>query len=301
MNIIEFDYKNTPLISEPIILCLGYFDGIHLGHQKIINSALNEGYKVAVLTFDNAPITLINPLKEKEFITSNYDKAEYLEKLGVSYLLLMTFDQEAMELTKDQYIEEVLFKLNPVAIYCGEDYHFGYKGLGTSEYLKNFFNTKIFELEKFDNVKVASRDIITLIRDGNMKKVNCLLNRPYRINGLVVEGNHKGREIDFPTANLKLSYPYVFPKEGVYMGYAEVYDVKYRCIIEVGKHPTIMMLEKPIIEVHIIDFDKNIYGIDIFVKFIDFIREEQTFESFDKLKIQLQKDKKFAIKNLPLE
>ena len=127
-----------------------------------------------------------------------------------------------------------------------------------------------------------------------------LLGRPFRINGLVVEGKHNGYKLDFPTANLKLDYPYAFPKTGVYLGYAYVDDIKYKAIVSVGTHPTIMRLEKPIIEVHIIDFDGMIYGKDIFIEFIHYQRDEMIFASTDDLKEQLKKDRLSAIRRLKL-
>jgi riboflavin kinase/FMN adenylyltransferase len=148
--------------------------------------------------------------------------------------------------------------------------------------------------------KVSARDISALVEKGDIELVNKLLGRPFRINGLVVEGKHNGHKLDFPTANLKLDYPYAFPKTGVYLGYAYVDDIKYKAIVSVGTHPTIMRLEKPIIEVHIIDFDGMIYGKDIFIEFIHYQRDEMTFASTDDLKEQLKKDRLSAIRRLKL-
>ena len=153
-------------------------------------------------------------------------------------------------------------------------------------------------MHRGNKFKISSRDIVKLIQTHKMEKAAELLGRPYRINGLVVEGKHNGRTIDFPTANLSLDYPYVFPDFGVYMGYAEVYGKTYKAIINVGTHPTVVPLYKPIIEVHIIDFMGNIYGKDIFVSFISYMRGEKKFESLEQLKEQLTKDKEKAKKTL---
>ena len=298
MKLFEFSYNEVPQISEDLNICLGFFDGIHLGHQALFKKAKKEGNKVGVLTFDNSPAYVLGKISENNCLTSIADKAEYLEELKIDYLFLMHFDKSVATLTKDEFIDKVLKTLNPKKIYCGEDYRFGVRGEGNPTYLKLYFDVEIFQTEKKDNNKISSRDIVKLIQTHKIPKANELLGRPYRINGLVVEGKHNGRTIDFPTANLQLDYPYVFPDYGVYMGYAEVYGKRYKAIINVGTHPTIVPLYKPIIEVHIIDFEGNIYGKDIFVYFIDYMRSEKKFASLEELKEQLQKDKEKAKKTL---
>ena len=298
MKIYQFDYQHTPINIEQSILCLGFFDGVHLGHQAMIKQALNEGYKVSVLTFDEAPAFVLGRIKENHYLTSVSDKAEIFEQLGVDAMYIMQFDMTASKLTKDEFIDKVIRPLNPKRIYCGEDYTFGIWGEGDPNYLSLFFDVNVIETEKEDNIKVSARDISHLIEHGHIERANKLLGRPFRLNGLVTEGKHNGKKIDFPTANLKLDYPYAFPKTGVYFGYAYVYDNKYKAIISVGTHPTIMQLSKPIIEVHIIDFDGIIYGRDIFVEILYFHREEKIFDNIEELKKQLQRDKLSAIKKL---
>ena len=298
MKIFQFDYKHTPINIDKSALCLGFFDGVHLGHQSMIQKAKNEGYKVSVLTFDESPAFVLGRIKENHYLTSVSDKAEFMEQLGVDYLYIMTFDIETANLTKDEFIDKVIRPLNPIKIFCGEDYTFGIRGEGTPFYLSLMFDVEVVDTLLEKNKKISARDISKLIENGDIELANKLLGRPFRINGLVVEGKHNGRKIDFPTANLKLDYPYAFPKTGVYIGYAYVDEIKYKAIISVGTHPTIMRLEKPIIEVHIIDFDGMIYGKDIFVELKQYLRDEMTFESMDDLKEQLKKDRLSAIRKL---
>lgn len=298
MKLIDFSYPNVPVSEEKIVLCLGYFDGIHLGHQALFAMAKKEGYKVGVLTFDNSPAYVLGKIDANTCLTSVSDKVEFLEELHIDYLYLMHFDKQVATLTKDEFIDKILKVINPVKLYCGEDYRFGVRAEGNPEYLKLYFNIEILSIQKKDGIKISSRDIVKLIQTHKMEKAAELLGRPYRINGLVVEGKHNGRTIDFPTANLSLDYPYVFPDFGVYMGYAEVYGKTYKAIINVGTHPTVVPLYKPIIEVHIIDFVGNIYGKDIFVSFISYMRSEKKFESLEQLKEQLTKDKEKAKKTL---
>ena len=289
MKIIDFDITNTPINDKDLVLCLGFYDGLHLGHQKLIKKALDEGYPVGVMTFDTAPAVLLGK-KENFSLTSTFDKADFLEDMDVKFLYIMHFEKETLKVTKDEFIERVLKPLNPKKIFVGTDYRFGTGGEGDAKYLKNFFDVEIVELEKVDNLKISSKKIRELVEAGKMEKAASFLGRPYRVAGLVVEGEHNGQRIDFPTANLDLDYTYVFPKEGVYMGYAYFLNRKRKAMICVGTHPTIHQLLKPIIEVHIIDFNENLYGRELYVDFVSFIRPVMQFASMDELREQLLKD-----------
>ena len=295
MKIIDFNINSTPTNDKDLVLCLGFYDGLHLGHQHLINLALKEGYPVGVMTFDVAPAVLLGK-KENYSLTSTYDKADFLEDMGVKYLFLMHFEKETLKVTKDEFIEKVLKPLNPKKIFVGADYKFGMLGEGDANYLKNFFDVEIVPLQKVDNMKISSKKIRELVEAGKMEKAAALLGRPYRISGLVVEGQHNGQRIDFPTANLDLDYTYVFPKEGVYMGYGYFMNRKRKAMICVGTHPTIHQLLKPIIEVHIIDFNEDIYGRDLVVDFVSFVRPVMQFASMEELKAQLIKDEE-KVKN----
>ncbi|HKM10572.1 MAG: riboflavin biosynthesis protein RibF [Bacilli bacterium] len=299
MELIEFSFTNTPKLNEKIVLCLGFFDGVHLGHQAIINAAKKEGYKVGVLTFDNSPSVVLGKIAFNEAITSPADKADLFEELGVDYLLLLHFDLDASKRTKDEFINLILSPLNPVKIYCGEDYRFGVRGEGNPTYLKNFFPVEIFPLQLQNGMKISSSDIAKAIQSGDIEHASSLLGRYYRLSGLVIQGKHNGQALNFPTANLSLDYYYVHPKIGVYVGYAYPHGEKHKCLINVGTHPTIMPLLEPIIEVHILDYDGNLYGLHLFVDFVKYVRPEYRFQSTDELKKQLQKDLEKAKKCLP--
>ena len=289
MKIIDFYIDNTPANDKDLVLCLGFYDGLHLGHQHLINKALSEGYPVGVMTFDLAPAFLLGK-KENYSLTSTFDKADFLEDMGVKFLYLMHFDKETLKVTKDEFIERVLKPLNPKKIFVGEDYKFGTGGEGDATYLSRFFNVEVVPLQKVDNIKISSKKIRQFVEDGQMEKASALLGRPYRISGLVVEGGGNGRKINFPTANLELNYTYVFPKEGVYMGYAYFLNRKRKAMICVGTHPTIHQLLNPIIEVHIIDFNEVLYGREIYVDFVSYIRPVVEFPSLEDLREQLLKD-----------
>lgn len=295
MKIIDFYINETPANDKDLVLCLGFYDGLHLGHQHLIQKALDEGYPVGVMTFDLAPAFLLGK-KENYSLTSTFDKADFLEDMGVKFLYLMHFDKETLKVTKDEFIDRVLKPLNPRKIFVGEDYNFGVGGEGDAAYLSRFFDVEVVPLQKIDNMKISSKKIRQLVEAGEVEQASKLLGRPYRISGLVVEGHGNGRKINFPTANLELNYTYVFPKEGVYMGYAYFLNRKRKAMICVGTHPTINQLLNPIIEVHIIDFNEVLYGREIYVDFVSYIRPVIQFATFEELREQLLKDEE-KVKN----
>ncbi len=298
MEIIQFRLGDKLDAIPDLILCLGFFDGVHIGHQSLIKNSRKEGYKLGVLTFSQSPAFVMGRKLVDNCITSISDKADIFEEMGVDYLFLMDFDRQTVNATKDEFIDKVLLPINPYQICCGSDYHFGVRAEGDVDYLKRFFNVKVKDFEKNHELKISSRTIISLIQQGEMESVAEMLGRYYRVNGTVMAGFKNGKKIDFPTANMKLEYEYVFPKSGVYVGYGYVFGEKYKAIINVGTHPTINPLASPAIEVHLIDFDGNLYGKNIFVEFVKFIREEKKFDSLDDLKVQLGKDKQKAKKIL---
>ncbi len=297
MKIIEIDINNVIKVGNNLQLCLGYFDGLHLGHLKLIKDALKHG-PTGVMTFDISPHLYLKKVPLYSTLTSLADKADILEDLGVKYLFVLRTNDELIHLDKKAFIEKILLKLDPNKIYVGQDYRFGYMGKGTPNYLSKFIPTKIEKLYIKEKKKISSTYIINLIKEGNVKEAHKLLSRPYSLSGLVVEGNKKGRDLGFPTANLDLDFPYVLPKIGVYMGYCYFMSRKRKAIVSVSTHPTFQELDKPIVEVHIIGFDENIYGRFLKVEFINYIRDVIKFNSLDDLKIQLEKDKDLAIKRL---
>ena len=300
MEIIEFKYKDDIKISEPINMCLGYFDSLHIGHISIIKSALKEDKKTALLTFDISPKYILGKLDKLEGISSLSDKADYLGELGLDYLLILHFDKELSELPAEDFISDILSKFNINKVYCGEDYRFGYCALGDTNLLKEHFDVEVVNLLTYNNQKVSSRDIVSYIEKGDIISANNLLGRNYRMCGNVERGLGNGHKIGFATANLDLDYSYVLPKEAVYMGYAFVDDIKYKAVISVSAHPTIERLNKPIVEVHLIDFNDNLYGKFLYVEFVSLIRDITKFNSLEELSSQIQKDVDLAKKQLKL-
>lgn len=298
MKIVEFDLDNVPSDYPNTALCLGFFDGLHLGHQSIINAALKTKKDVAVLTFSTPPAYVIGRKDDKRSLTSIDDKADILEAMGVKYLFVMPFDNRIMNVSRLDFINRVLKVLNPSEIYCGEDYRYGKDALGTPNFLARYFKVTVLELKQYKDYKFSSKTIRKAIYDGDIKLANACLGHPYRIGGFVTTGNRNGTTLGFPTANLDLDFAYVIPANGVYMGYGYIHETKYKCLISVGTHPTLGELDAPIIEVYLIDFNETIYGDSLFVEFIDRIRDMMKFDDTKDLVAQINKDKEYALKRL---
>ena len=300
MKIIEIDVNNLQLEPNPgISLCLGYFDGVHLGHLDLINKAVEAG-EAAVMTFDISPSYALKKNPNEWFLTSLFDKANILKSVGVKYLYVLRMCPELLVISADEFIDHILKAINPKKLFVGEDYRFGRYASGTPEDLKEYFDTTTVPLKKVDGQKISSRVIRDFVSIGEMEEASKLLSRPYTIVGLVVEGKHNGQKIGFPTANLELDYPYVLPKIGVYMGFVKLMSSKYKALICVSTHPTIMELNAPLIEVHLISYKGDLYGREIEVQFVKFMRDVFRFDSVDDLKEQLQKDREEAKKTLQL-
>ena len=300
MKIIEIDVNNLQIEPNPeVTLCLGYFDGVHVGHLDLINKAVESG-NAAVMTFDISPSFTLKKNPSDNMLTSLFDKANILKSLGVKYMYFLRMSDELLKYSALEFIEQILQAINPKKIIIGEDYRFGRYASGTPKDLKEYFDVEVVPLKLIDGKKISSRTIRELVAQGEMEKASELLSRPYTVVGLVVEGNHNGSKIGFPTANLDLDYPYVLPKIGVYMGFVKLMSSKYKCIIAVSTHPTIMELNKPLVEVHLISYKGDLYGREIEVQFIKHMRDIIHFDSMDDLKEQLLKDCEEAKKTLQL-
>ncbi len=294
MKTYYFDCQSVPHIKDTFSLCLGYFDGVHIGHQKMIAQSKNEGYKTALLTFDVNPLLTLGKIENDVYLTSLKDKEEILLKLGVDYLFVLKFDKKCSDLTDTEFIEKILLAINPEVVFCGEDYSFGKNGSGDVQLLSKFIKTIIVPFVKVDGRKVSSSTILDLIKSNKIEQANALLGREYSIKGTIVKGLQNGRNLGFPTANIT-GKNYLLPACGVYYTKVLLNGEIYDGITNVGRHPSIDVLNEEIIETHILKAnDIDLYGKDINLYFVKKIRDEQKFDSKNSLTNQMQKDKEFV-------
>lgn len=298
MELIKIDLENKTIPSN-IIACIGEFDGIHIAHKELIKKVLEIGkkknLKTGIITFDPHPDYILNKKKLEKYITPVDEKIKIIEKnYEIDYLIIIHFTKELSEMSKDDFYNLYLKDLNTLVI--GYDFRFGKNGEGDYQYLKSKKdNIFVFNQICFENQKVGTSMIIELLKEGDMKLVSKLLGRNYSISGVVSKGSQIGKKIGFPTANINLSDKYYSLKKGVYVCKVLIENQYYLGICNFGNNPSFNEIEKPRVEVHIFDFNDDIYDSNITIEFIDFIRKERKFESIEKFKEQLNKDISYCI------
>lgn len=284
--------------KDRLSVALGYFDGLHTGHQLVIKEAIeygkSRGLKSAVMTFSPNPNVILKKLTCERLITPQTEKIRLLKQLGVDYLIILTFNEDLASLGATDFINRYLIEMNVAHVSTGFDFRFGKKGEGCVELLQKYsdqFSLNITAKKAIENEKIGSTQIKSYLAVGDIKKANEMLGRPYMIAGTVVSGQQKGRQIGFPTANVGLNEPYIIPKNGVYVVKAIIGEQMYPAMCNIGHNPTFNFMDHLSIEVHILDFNQDIYGQEIKVEFYERIREEERFASIEALMTQLESDR----------
>ncbi|NLI94309.1 MAG: bifunctional riboflavin kinase/FAD synthetase [Erysipelotrichaceae bacterium] len=299
MIIKHLNLANITPFEEEAVLCLGYFDGVHLAHLALINEARKLGKKVAVLTFYTNSES--HASRRHTYLNSDDDKIELFEHYGVDHVLFAIFDDEFTKISPNDFIEHILNKLNIHTVVVGYDFRFGHKAKGSALDLKESktanFKTTIVEKVETNKSEVISTTLIKQkISEGKVREANELLNYNYKIRGKVVKGRGNGAKLGFPTANIAPIGNYVIPKTGVYAGTLIIDNVEYLGMINIGTHPSIEQLSEAIIEIHVFDYNKRIYGKEVSLTFLNFEREEEKFASVDKL-IETMKNDEINIRS----
>ena len=293
-------------IKNPV-LTIGTFDGVHVGHQKIIEKLNQIATQVdgesVLFTFFPHPRMIINPLNHGiKLIQSHDEKLEKLEKLGLKHLIIVPFTKEFSEITAYDFVVELLVKkLKINTLIVGYDHQFGKNREGNLTYLIDkgkIFGFNVIEIpaQEINDVNVSSSKIRHALEDGNISVANHYLNEPFQLWGKVIHGNKLGRTIGFPTANIEINDALkLIPGNGVY-GVSLILEDKRMVygMMNIGTRPTIDEKKSIHIEIHIFDFNEDIYGQDIRIFIHHFVRKEQKFESIDALKNQLKEDEKIT-------
>lgn len=286
------------------IVTLGTFDGVHYGHSAILNKICqetNENFESVIITFFPHPRLIIDSNDSVKLLNTIDEKAKLLENLGVQNFIIHPFDKTFSELSPREFVEQVLVKtLRVHKIIIGHDHKFGKNRAADFNDLIRFgkeFNFEVEEIsaQQINDVSISSTKIRNAILEGNITQANSFLGYNYMLNGVVVKGNQLGRTIDYPTANISINESYkLIPNNGVYIVSVEVENVTYFGMMNIGVKPTLGNNEKSI-EVHILNFSKDIYNQSLSVSIFKKIREEQKFQSLNELKNQLEKDKQTTI------
>ena len=297
-------YKKNKIIKrfKRSVVAIGNFDGLHLGHKKVLNQARKKAKenkcKFGVVTFEPLPVMFFNKKIKNHRINNIKQKIDQLKKLKVDFLKIIKFNKKFSNLSPNKFIENILYKnLNCKFIFVSKNFKFGKKRKGDIHKLKEkekvfYYKTIITKPLKKTNKILSSTFIRSEISKGKVNVAKKLLGREWSIEGKVIKGEQRGRKIGFPTCNLKLN-DYILPKLGVYSVSVLINKSKKKGIANIGYRPTFRG-KSLILEVNIFGLNKNLYKKTIVVNFIKFIRSEKKFKNIRELKIQIKKDIKKA-------
>ena len=284
-------------LGEKLAVAIGFFDGVHLGHQKVITHATryakDNHVKSMVITFDRSPKVALGFALNDGYLTPTHEKLRILEEMGVDYVHVLKFDASFLKLSADTFINDYLLKIGVCYVSVGFDFRFGHNGIGNTEHLQRYdaFKLNVSEPVLLEGNKVSTRSIKKCLKTGDLTLVNQMLGRPFSVSGEIVRGRQLGRTIGFPTANFKLDEDYLFPLRGVYATVSYVENVRHASMTNVGYNPTANTGDDLTVETYILNFDEDIYEKTLRLEFFKKIRDEVKFNGLDELTTQLEKDK----------
>ena len=301
-----FDNLKSYSSEKESILTIGTFDGVHIGHNKILKRLIQDSKKnnlsSLVMTFFPHPRMILNKSHEIKMIDTIDEKINLLEKTGLDNLIIHPFDNNFSKIRAKEFVEEILVKkLKIKEIIIGYDHKFGKDREASVEDLKKFgkdymFTVKEIPAQEIDSIAISSTKIRNAILNGEIEKCNKFLGRNFILTGKVVYGDGLGKKIDFPTANIEIKETYkIIPKNSVYLVKTKINSNTYFGMMNIGVRPTVGGTNKSL-EIHFFNFKDNIYGKNVSIEIIKKIRDEEKFSSIDQLKIQLKKDEQFCLK-----
>jgi len=304
------DFK--PVVNA--IVTIGTFDGVHLGHQAVFKQMRDEAEKIGgetvVITFYPHPrIVLGVDNTDLKFIKTEKKKIQHIEKAGIDNLIIIEFTEDFAATSSEDFIKDLIVDyIKPKVLIIGYDHQFGSNREGSFELLNNLGNNLGFEVKKVDeqnveDITISSTQIRNLLNQGDIKSANRLLGHEYSITGIVVKGQSIGHNLGFPTANIEIADEYkLIAAIGVYACRVHIGQTIYKGMSNIGYRPTIDKIDNSdpgiTIEVNIFDFNESIYGKEITISFVDWMRNEHKFESKEALSKQLAKDKIHALEIL---
>lgn len=303
MKIIKLNhpYQDHLIEDAPIVLALGFFDGIHKGHQKVIQTAKamaeSHGYKLAVMSFNQHPSVIFQGVSPESirYLSPESRKVELLEELGVDLFYIVNFTKEFASLTPQEFVDQYIVGLHTKIVVAGFDYTYGKRDIANMrilpEYSKNRFTIITIPEQRNSKGKISSTAIRTALSNGNIVEANKLFGYDYEMNGKVVHGfGRGGKKLGYPTANIEVSNDTFLLKNGVYIVEMDVDGTWIPGMASIGFNPTFNDVKKITIEVHLLDFNEDIYDKKVKVKWLYYLRDELKFDSLDALMVQLKED-----------
>lgn len=302
MRIVNVKLGEIRKQKNPVVACIGYFDGMHKGHQALVKATIEKakelGVESGLITFDPDPWVTLRDAKDVKHITPLQQRINIAVELGIKNIFILNFTKEMAALSPVDFIK-VLDSCNIKALICGFDYHYGQFGKGDIESLKRDADFEVIVIDAVSDSegKISSTRITNLIEEGEVHKAEELLGYAYRVEGYVVHGNAKGRTIGYPTANVSVPSEYLEPKSGVYACFALVDGKKYKAMVNIGHNPTFNYTETMSLEAYILDFSGDLYDKRLKISFKYYLRPEKKFKYIGNLKMQLEQDE-FAVRTL---
>lgn len=294
------EFKKEELTET--VVAIGFFDGVHEGHQTVIQKAVDvareTGKECAVMTFYPHPSVVLRKDAEKvHYISTLAEKEAIMEELGVDRLYIVTFNKALSQLSPTQFLQHFIHDLYITHMVAGFDYTFGHKGAGNMNNIKEHIQAPleitVITQVSHEETKVSSTSIRSALKEGDVSRAHTLLGRPYSAQGIVIQGDQRGRTLGFPTANLQIEEDKLLPKVGVYAVKVIYEGREYNGMANIGYKPTFRDdMVVPSVEVYILDFNEMIYGETLTVYWHTFIRPEQKFNGIDEIITQLQTDEK---------
>ncbi len=291
--------------KHPTVITIGTFDGVHIGHRKILDRVIKNAQKSAlkstVLTFFPHPRMILQKDSNIKLLNTIGEKTKILEELGLDQLIIHPFTKEFSRLSATEFVRDILVNsLKTKKIIIGYDHRFGRNRNANINDLIAFGSTLDFEVEEIpaqeiDDVSVSSTKIRKALEEGDIRTANTYLGYPYMLTGTITRGKGLGKQLDFPTANLQIQEPYkLVPKNGVYVVQGEIQGNTVAGMMNIGFNPTVSGTRKSI-EIHFFNFDGNLYGQTLQIDILERLRDEHKFDSVEDLKKQLQKDKETSL------
>lgn len=301
-SLAEFNTLNCAVATT------GTFDGVHLGHKKILSQLVQTAHKVGgesvLLTFSPHPRLVLQPDVELQLLTSLEEKIGLLEQTGLDHLIIHPFTKEFSRTPSLEFVREILVnQLGVKQLVIGYDHHFGRNREGSFHHLKEFGPIYGFEVEEIpaldiDAVNISSTKIRTALIEGNVELATTYLGHPYIIGGEVIKGDQIGRSIGFPTANLDINFQHkLIPADAVYAGYVRLNGEHHKAMANIGRRPTVGSNRRSV-EIHLLDFEGDLYGQHLHFAVGHRLRDVMNFKSLDALKTQLALDKEDALSKL---
>ena len=308
MIIRKYNYTQLNNSTKSNYIALGFFDGIHLGHQALLYRCKQKAKKdqalSSVILFNPHPEKIIHQMKHFFLLTPLKEKIQFIKQTGIDQIILIHFNKIFQKISAENFVGRVLSKhLNMKAVFLGYNYHFGYKKRGDIhliEQLSNVYHYQYLILNPVlsNNEHISSTRIKKLLNNGCIEKANQMLGYYYQLSGKVIQGDHRGGPVlSFPTANIQIHPKKLIPHNGIYLAKTRINDHAYQGLVNIGFKPTFYPNQKnKTIEMNIFDFNQDIYGKTIHIELLKKIRNEKKFSSTQQLKSQMMQDKKIAEK-----